>query len=71
MTTVSDFNVPTHSLRTTFAERFNIWRDQIAKRAIYRATVAELNSLSSRNLADLGIHRSSIRSLAYEAVYDK
>ena len=69
MTAVSDFNAPTHSLRTIFAERFNTLREQMAKRATYRATVAELNTLSGRDLADLGIHRSSIRSIAYEAAY--
>jgi len=71
MTTVSDFNVPTHSLRTIFAEHFNTLREKMANRAIYRATVAELNTLSARDLADLGIHRSSIRSIAYEAAYAK
>ena len=71
MTTVSDFNVPRYSLRTIFSERFNTLREQMAKRAIYRTTVAELNSLSGRDLADLGIHRSSIRSIAYEAAYIK
>jgi uncharacterized protein YjiS (DUF1127 family) len=71
MITVSDFSVPTHSLRTIFAERFNTLRKQMAKRATYRATVTELNSLSGSDLADLGIHRSSIRSIAYEAAYIK
>ena len=71
MTIVSDFNVPTHSLRTIFTERFNTLREQMAKRAAYRATVAELNTLSGRDLADLGIHRSSIRSIAYQATYVK
>ncbi|MDB9759817.1 DUF1127 domain-containing protein [Planktomarina sp.] len=54
-----------------FVERFNTMREQMAKRATYRTTVAELNSLSGRDLADLGIHRSSIRSIAYEAAYIK
>ena len=71
MATVSDFNVPTQSLRTIFAERFNTLREQMAKRATYRATVTELNSLSGSDLADLGIHRSSIRSIAYEVAYIK
>ena len=71
MTTVSDFNVPTHSLRTILVERLNTLREKMATRAIYRATVAELNTLSARDLADLGIHRSSIRSIAYEAAYVK
>ena len=69
MTTVSDFNVTTHSRRTFFAERFNTLREKMARHATYRATVAELNTLSGRDLADLGIHRSSIRSIAYEAAY--
>ena len=71
MTTVSDFNVPTHSLRTIFAERFKTLRKKMANRAVYRTTVAELNTLSGRDLADLGIHRLSIRSIAYEAAYVK
>ena len=37
------------------------------RRSIYRATVCELNSLTNRNLADLGISRSHIRGLALEA----
>ena len=71
MTTVSDFNAPSHSLRTIFTARVNTLLDQMAKRAVYRATVSELNSLSGRDLADLGIHRSSIRSIAYAAAYLK
>ncbi|MGR3712302.1 MAG: DUF1127 domain-containing protein [Shimia sp.] len=33
----------------------------------YRQTVNELNELSDRELADLGLHRSMIRRLAIEA----
>lgn len=33
----------------------------------YRNTVSELNSLSARELADLGIARSDIRSVARQA----
>ncbi len=36
---------------------------------LYRKTVAELNQLSSKELADLGLSRSSITSVATEAVY--
>lgn len=35
----------------------------------YKSTVAELHSLSDRELADLGIHRSSIRVIAHKSVY--
>ena len=36
---------------------------------LYRQTVHELQSLPTRELADLGLTRSSIRAAAYEAVY--
>nr|WP_176805057.1 DUF1127 domain-containing protein [Paracoccus isoporae] len=42
-----------------------------ARRAVYRQTVAELNSLSSRELDDLGIHRSMITRIAHEAAWGK
>lgn len=37
--------------------------------SVYRQTVAELNALNDRDLADLGIARSSITSIATEAAY--
>ncbi len=37
--------------------------------AAYRKCVAELSSLSDRDLRDLGLHRSMIRSLAHEEAY--
>ncbi|MBU3259354.1 MULTISPECIES: DUF1127 domain-containing protein [Roseovarius] len=36
---------------------------------IYRATLNELQNLDDRSLADLGLHRSGLRSAALEAVY--
>ncbi|HWL55547.1 MAG TPA: DUF1127 domain-containing protein [Paracoccus sp. (in: a-proteobacteria)] len=44
-------------------------RDYLARRALYRQTVRELNDLSGRELADLGINRSMIRGVAYEAAW--
>jgi len=35
----------------------------------YRRTLNELRRLNPRELADLGAHRSGIRSIAREAVY--
>ncbi len=35
----------------------------------YRKTVSELSALTSAELADLGLSRSSIRATAYMAVY--
>ncbi|GGE47445.1 DUF1127 domain-containing protein [Actibacterium pelagium] len=42
-------------------------KDYLAKRKLYRDTYNELSELTNRELADLGISRSMIRSLALEA----
>ncbi|MGR3496652.1 DUF1127 domain-containing protein [Citreimonas sp.] len=42
----------------------------MARRAVYRRTLNELYSLSDRDLADLGIHRSQVRSIAWQAAQD-
>lgn len=49
-------------LRAHLVERF-------AKYRLYRTTLSELSSLSDRDLADLGLHRSMIAELAREAAY--
>jgi uncharacterized protein YjiS (DUF1127 family) len=40
----------------------------LAQRAVYRATLRELQALSNRELADLGIHRSEISRIAQDAM---
>jgi len=71
MTTTTDFSVATHGLQSPFAERITALRETITKRRTYRKTVRELQGLSNRDLADLGIHRSAIKYIAYEAAYQK
>ena len=44
-------------------------RSAYAKYRMYRRTVNELSALSGAELADLGLSRGSITSVAYEAVY--
>lgn len=44
-------------------------KEGLRRRRIYKQTVRELNSLSSRELADLGIHRAMITRIALEAAY--
>ena len=46
-------------------------RVALERRRIFKQTVRELQSLSSRELADLGIHRSMITRVANEAAYGK
>lgn len=48
--------------KNTLAERH-------AKYRLYQNTVAELQTLSSRELADLGLSAANIKSVAYEAAY--
>lgn len=45
------------------------FKDRASRARIYRTTMASLNELSGRELADLGIHRSEIKRIAYEAAY--
>ena len=41
----------------------------LERRAVYARTVRELNGLTDRELADLGISRVSIRDVAAQAAY--
>ena len=43
----------------------------LARRAVYNQTVRELAALSDRELSDLGLARTDIRSVAHEAAYGK
>ncbi|WP_134678960.1 DUF1127 domain-containing protein [Paracoccus ravus] len=52
-----------------FGNLFADLRDYFARRSLFRQTVRELNDLSGRELADLGINRSMIRSVAYQAAW--
>jgi uncharacterized protein YjiS (DUF1127 family) len=45
------------------------WRKAIADWRSYRQTYEELEALSDRELADLGLSRHSIRDVAREAAY--
>ncbi|MGL4234614.1 DUF1127 domain-containing protein [Tabrizicola sp.] len=51
-------------LKDTLVTAFN-------QRRVYERTVAELNALSDRDLADLGISRLAIADVAREAAYGK
>ena len=69
------FITETFSGSTTLSERFAALRENFAtaraQRKIYTTTVAELDALSNRDLADLGLNRSMINSIAFEAAYGK
>ncbi|MFQ6552511.1 DUF1127 domain-containing protein [Aestuariibius insulae] len=48
--------------RKTYAQRWGAYR-------AYRTTFNELNKLTDRDLSDLGLHRSMIQGVAYDAIY--
>jgi len=54
-------------LSATFATLSDAWQ----RRRVYRQTLRELNALTSRELADLGMHRSMITRVALEAAFGK
>ena len=62
----------THGI--TLVQRFTVLLENVAaaraQRKVYTTTVDELDNLSNRELADLGLTRASIKSIAYEAAYD-
>ena len=42
---------------------------RITRYRLYRKTLIELSELTTRELADLGLHRSMLKRVAYEAAY--
>jgi uncharacterized protein YjiS (DUF1127 family) len=46
-------------------------QQSLNRRAVYRRTLRELNALSPRELADLGLHAALIEQVAHEAAYGK
>lgn len=65
----------TRALRIGLGERIAAFvaelRLALHRRTVYLRTLRELNALSDRDLADLGIHASMIRRIALEAAYGK
>lgn len=52
-------------VRSTATSATSAWR----RRSQYRATVSGLESLTQRELEDIGISRDQIRSVAFNATY--
>jgi uncharacterized protein YjiS (DUF1127 family) len=65
----------TTAARKGFADRLAMLKDTVLtainQRRVYARTVAELNALTDRELADLGIARLGITDIAHEAAYGK
>lgn len=59
----SAFNSRADGILAALRIRFDRWN-------LYRRTLNEMQALSNRELADLGLHRSELRRVAWQAVYD-
>lgn len=59
------------SLRSRIANFFAQLAERREQYLVFRATLHELNNLSDRELADLGLARANIRSIAWESTYGK
>lgn len=60
-----------HSVESGLAEKisgvvYNL-KARYNQSRVYRKTLSELSSLSNRDLADIGVHRSAIKSIALQA----
>jgi len=66
-------NLPRVSAPTALPVRalhaFETFKKTMRQRAMFRKTINELNSLSDRELHDLGLNRSMISDVARNAVY--
>ena len=69
MTVLTDTFSAGSSLSARFATLRAQYAENAAKRKVFRTTFNELQNLTSRELADLGIDRSQIKSIAFEAAY--
>ncbi len=43
---------------------------RFSRYAMFRRTISELSALNDRELADLGLSRSQLRRVAYQAAYE-
>ncbi|WP_333712886.1 DUF1127 domain-containing protein [Yoonia sp.] len=59
------------SLRARFDALRTAMAEAARKRRVYTTTLRELETLTFRDLSDMGIDPTSLRKIAYEAAYGK
>ncbi len=69
MAYVNSTRTAANGLADRFAALVNGIRVAAQRRAVYEKTVRELEGLTNRELADLGIARLNIRDVAREAAF--
>jgi uncharacterized protein YjiS (DUF1127 family) len=67
MAYLTEFGLKKSTLIDQITNFWDVVKTGFEKRRMYRRTIQELSSLSTRELSDLGIHRSMIRQIALEA----
>ncbi|WHZ33808.1 DUF1127 domain-containing protein [Sagittula sp. MA-2] len=70
MAHATEYTSQSQSALTGFAGIVETIRARRARRKVFNQTFRELSSLSNRELADLGMGRSEIRRVAYQAAYE-
>ena len=71
MAYVNSSRATTYGIADRVAAIVKSIRVGLERRRVFKQTVRELQALSNRELADLGIHRSMITRVANEAAYGK
>ncbi len=71
MAYVNSTRAASNGLGDRFGTLVKSVKSAIARRAVYAQTLRELNGLTNRELADLGIARANIAVIAREAAYGK
>lgn len=71
MAFTSDIKTYEAGLVERMRREFSRAREMAGKRRVYRQTLNELQGLSARDLDDLGIAPSQLRSVAYAAAFGK
>jgi uncharacterized protein YjiS (DUF1127 family) len=67
---MSSYSLATLNDRPLFGGWLEETKSRFARYRLYRKTLNELSELDQRQLADLGLNRSMLRRIAYQAAYD-
>ncbi|ETW12677.1 hypothetical protein ATO8_11684 [Roseivivax marinus] len=70
MATLTTTTATTGTLGARATSFVEAWRARSAQRRVYRETYRELSRLTGAELADLGLHRSQLKSIAWQAAHD-
>ena len=69
MTMMTEYSVERSAFSAAATAWFSNLRERFTRYRTYRVTLGELEALNARELSDLGLHRSMLRQVAYEAAY--